>query len=103
MRCPHCQHEFEVEEPDDEQFEQFWQSFPKERRRGKGAVRKKFNRLIEKGEVTVPELIHAVRMCRGIDPSYPCMPATWLNQKRWLDPPFERKATMVDTMEDLLG
>jgi hypothetical protein len=86
MRCPKCSHEFEIEEPDDEQFEQFWQSFPRERRRGKGAVRKKFNRLIEKGEVTVPELIH-----------------TWLNQKRWLDPPFERKATMVDTMEDLLG
>lgn len=70
----------------EDQFETWWRSFPRGRRVGKGAARKKFGRIIEAGEATAEELIAAVVERRGIHPPpYECGPLVWLNQGRWED------------------
>lgn len=68
-------------------FEKFWVAFPQGRKRGKGECRKKFKKLIEKTGIDPDVLIDAARLGNGIDPAFPPMPATWLNQGRWEDDP----------------
>lgn len=72
-------------------FEKFWSLFPAERRRGKGKARGLFASIVagrhKVGRTTSDEIVQAVREGRGIDPSFPPMPETWLNQGRWMDEP----------------
>ena len=68
-------------------FEKFWSAFPEGRKRGKGKCRDLFNRIIKTKSVPSDQLVQAVMDMRGIDPDYPPMPATWLNQGRWEDTP----------------
>lgn len=72
-------------------FEKFWSLFPAERRRGKGKARGLFATIVagrhKVGRATADEIVQAVREGRGIDPSFPPMPETWLNQGRWMDEP----------------
>lgn len=72
-------------------FEQFWSLFPAERRRGKGKARGLFAAIVagrhKIGRASADEMVQAVREWRGIDPNFPPMPETWLNQGRWMDDP----------------
>lgn len=71
----------------EELFEEFWQAFPPDRRRGKGKTRQAF----AKAKASPETIIQAVRDGRGIDPACPPMPITWLNQGRWEDDPHQTK------------
>lgn len=75
----------------EQRFEDFWQAFPKLRRRGKGKCRDLFGKIVagksKHGRATAEVMIEAVRQFRGIDPEQPPMPATWLNEGRWQDDP----------------
>lgn len=72
-------------------FEEFWQAFPTERRRGKGKCREVFTRIVtgkdRKRCATAEQIIAAVKAGHGIDPNFAPMPETWLNQGRWEDAP----------------
>lgn len=72
-------------------FEKFWSLFPAERRRGKGKARGLFAAIVagrhKIGRASADEMVQAVREWRGIDPNFPPMPETWLNQGRWMDDP----------------
>lgn len=66
----------------DAAFEEFWAAYP--RKKGKGAAEKKFSQAVLKADPDV--IIAAVRAQRfDDDPQFRPLPATWLNQKRWLD------------------
>ena len=68
-------------------FEQFYRAFP--RRVARGAAERAYARVIADGMATHEELVagaeNYARLRTGEDPRYTCHPATWLNQKRWLD------------------
>lgn len=76
-------------------FEQFWLLFPAERRRGKGHCRQLFTSIVtgrhRKLRGTAEQIIAAVKIGSGIDPKFPPMPQTWLNQGRWEDKPEAAK------------
>lgn len=73
-------------------FEKFWTAFPDGRKRGKGEVKSIFVKIVNgrhrKGlRATAAELVAAAERYAAArpDPEYTPMPATWLNQGRWLD------------------
>ena len=68
-------------------FERWYEGYP--HKVGRGAAEKAFARALSSGEVTPDELIAGRdRYIRTKNPEHPwCNPATWLNQKRWLDQP----------------
>lgn len=85
-----------------EGFEAFWKAFPPERRRGKGKCREMFTAIVMgRGKyagrkVPAADLIAAVKAGAGIDPKFPPMPETWLNQGRWEDAPVAAEPAAVD-------
>lgn len=81
-------------------FDQWWPEYP--HKVGKGAAERVFPKAIaEAGSVDV--LIHGVRRyIRTKPPDRPwCNPATWLNQKRWLDEEGPQSAAGVNTLNVL--
>ena len=68
-------------------FDDFWKVCPK--KVGKGAAEKSFAKATTLADPTI--LIKAMLTYAGTqagkDPAYTAHPATWLNQKRWLDEP----------------
>lgn len=73
-------------------FEVFWELFPAERRRGKGKCRDLFRQIVSgkgKRRASADVLIAGIRNGNGVDPEFPPMPETWLNQGRWEDAPPE--------------
>ena len=74
-------------------FEQFWSAFPSARKRGKGDCRQRFCKIVAGRAATADQIVKAVLEGRGIDPDYPPMPATWLNQGRWEDDPHVQQTT----------
>lgn len=68
-------------------FERFWQAFPATRKRGKGHARDKFAKIVAQKLATPEQIVSAVESGCGIDPNFPPMPMTWLNQGRWEDDP----------------
>ena len=80
-------------------FEEFWKQYPK--RVAKGDARSAYKKAIKKAE-------HGIIMA-GVarynpDPEFTCMPATWLNQERWLDEPDRRvKAVTAERVEPRPG
>ena len=70
-------------------FDEFWQAFPN--RKGKGAAAKKYEKIDEDTHKAILLAIDAQKRHRTLAkntgefmPEW-CMPATWLNQQRWLD------------------
>jgi len=86
----------------EQSFETFWKLFPAERRRGKGKCRELFAAIVlGRGKHTgrrVPAtaMIAAVKAGAGIDPKFPPMPETWLNQGRWEDAPVTAEPAAVE-------
>jgi hypothetical protein len=70
-------------------FDEFWQSYPN--RKGKGAAAKKYEKIDVETHKSILLAIDAQKRHRQAAkktgefmPEW-CMPATWLNQQRWLD------------------
>ena len=70
-------------------FDQFWQAYPN--RKGKGAASKKYEKIDAETHKIIMLAIDAQKRYRveakktgEFMPEW-CMPATWLNQTRWLD------------------
>ncbi len=65
------------------EFEEFWQAYP--RRVGRGAAEKSFAKAMKFTDL--PTILTAIKNQRSgwTDPQYIPHPATWLNQRRWLD------------------
>ena len=72
-------------------FGEFWDLFPRKRRRGKGKCQRLFRSIIQGKKATAEQLISAVRERRGFDadPDFAVSPEVWLNQGRWEDDPPE--------------
>lgn len=69
-------------------FGLFWEVFP--RRVAKGGALKAFRAALKRGATVEEILVGAKRYAeqrKGEDKQFTCMPATWLNQDRWLDEP----------------
>lgn len=70
-------------------FDEFWAAFPSERKRGKGKCRDLFRSIAigrnPKRKARAEDIVAAVRAGSGIDPKFPPMPTTWLNEGRWED------------------
>ena len=79
-----------VHESVEQEFEEFWGVFPRERRTAKRQCKQKFTKAVKDG--TPPsDIIDAAR--RYADdpnrfPAYTASPLTWLNQGRWADGPL---------------
>jgi len=73
-----------------QRFEQFWESYPKARRKGKGAARKIWLRLKPTRELT-DKILNALSQQKKQSQwqkdngQFIPHPATWLNQARWED------------------
>jgi len=72
-----------------DKFSEFWSSYPN--RKGKGAAAKKYEKIDADTHKTILLAIEAQKRYRAAAkktgefmPEW-CMPATWLNQQRWLD------------------
>ena len=70
-------------------FDAFWQAYPN--RKGKGAAAKKYEKIDDETHKSILLAIEAQKRYRAAAaktgefvPEW-CMPATWLNQQRWLD------------------
>jgi hypothetical protein len=77
--------------PADPEFDVFWAAFPDGRKKGKGAVHALF-RKIASGKhkslrASAAALIDGARRyaASAPDPKYVPLPATWLNEGRWMD------------------
>jgi len=73
-----------------ELFDEFWQTYPKERRTGKGAVVKAWMKigvdaLLSARMVQALEKLKLTEQWNRDGGKYIPMPATWLNQRRWED------------------
>lgn len=76
----------------DEQFDQFWQAFPRGRKSSKGAARRLFVAIVNGKhrdlQASADELIlGALRYAQAMGDGHPYvkMPSTWLNQGCWED------------------
>lgn len=73
-----------------QRFEQFWEAYPKARRKGKGAARKIWLRLKPSRELT-DQILNALgqqkkqSQWQKDNGQFIPHPATWLNQARWED------------------
>ena len=75
-------------------FDRFWAAYPKHRRVSKGSALKSFEKIKEMDEEFLKEIIGALddqkrsrksqKTAGNFVPNW-CMPATWLNNQRWLD------------------
>jgi len=75
-------------------FDRFWAAYPKHRRVSKGSAKKSFEKIKEMDEEFLKEIIGALddqkrsrksqKAAGNFVPNW-CMPATWLNNQRWLD------------------
>jgi len=70
-------------------FDEFWRAYPN--RKGRGAAAKKYEKIDDDTHKTILLAIEAQKRYRvaaaktgEFMPDW-CMPATWLNQQRWLD------------------
>jgi hypothetical protein len=70
-------------------FDEFWRAYPN--RKGKGAAAKKYEKIDDSTHKQILLAIEAQKKYRAAAaktgeflPEW-CMPATWLNQQRWLD------------------
>jgi len=80
-------------------FEEFWTQYP--RREGKGAARTSYQKAIKKAK---HEVIMAGVARYNPDPAFTHLPATWLNQERWLDEPDNRvKGVTAERVEPRPG
>jgi hypothetical protein len=93
-------------------FEEFWQSYPEDRRQGKGKAREAFEKAVRGDRRARRDPVESGRILAGVrrfaaDPNLPTgaearfvpLPATWLNQQRWEDGPLPdrgRGATVHD-------
>ena len=78
----------------EEQFETFWQAYP--RRQAKGAARAKFKIAIKK--VSLEKMLAAIDLYiqNKKDEIDYCHPATWLHQERWEDEWEVKQPTAMD-------
>lgn len=71
------------------QFENWWRAFPNVRKHAKGAARKAWTKATTKESWTGYEAVMAAlekaKRSKQWKDGYVPMPATWLNQERWLD------------------
>ena len=76
--------------PIEQEFEKFWEAFPRERRTAKRQCKQKFTKAVKDG--TPPsEIIDAARRYAADPnrvPTYTVAPLVWLNQGRWEDGPL---------------
>ena len=85
------------EKPSPAGFEEFWKAYPN--RKGKGAAEKSWKKT---AGVPLPDILAAVaaqsksRQWLKDGGQYIPMPATWLNQKRWLDEVESPKAERTE-------
>ena len=74
----------------EQEFEEFWGAFPRERRTAKRQCLQKFTKAVKDG--TPPSTIIAAARRYAADPNrvaaYTASPLTWLNQGRWEDGPL---------------
>jgi uncharacterized protein YdaU (DUF1376 family) len=84
--------DIELEEPPviplEDQFEEWWNAFPRGRKRAKGRAQKKYTSIINSGRAPPDVLLRgAMRLAAalGDDHEYVPMPTTWLNDERWKD------------------
>ena len=74
----------------EQEFEKFWEVFPRERRTAKRQCKQKFTKAVKDG--TPPSEIIAAARRYADDPNrvaaYTASPLTWLNQGRWEDGPL---------------
>jgi hypothetical protein len=72
-------------------FDEFWKAFPTGRKKGKGAARDLFAKIVSRRHRTLrakPEAIVAAAKryaATNPDPQYVPLPTTWLNEGRWED------------------
>jgi biotin operon repressor len=74
-------------EPSSLSFDAFYEAFP--RHQGKGSAKKAFTKALSKA--SAEELLASAIRYRNDpnrEPGFTCLPATWLNQERWLDEPL---------------
>ena len=66
-------------------FDLFWNECPK--KIGRGAAEKKFEVVLKtvSAEILIDRMRRYAASRVGQDEKYTCQPATWLNQKRWMD------------------
>ena len=80
-------------------FEEFWTQYP--RREGKGKARESYKAALKKAGHD--EIMAGVAKYNP-DPKFTCLPATWLNQERWLDEPdYRAKAVTAERIEPRPG
>jgi hypothetical protein len=79
--------------PPDASFEVFYQAYPKRRARGK--AEQAYTKALS--FATAEELVAGAKRyaaeVRGKEEQFVAHPASWLNQKRWLDEPLKPQAT----------
>ena len=80
-------------------FDRFWKEYPK--KVGKGAAEKSFAKYKPDDQLTdtMIRAISAQKMSRQWKEGYIPNPATWLNQKRWLDEMDEEALPFTDPLE----
>lgn len=80
-------------------FDSFWKAYPK--KVGKGAAEKSFAKYKPDDQLTETMIraINAQKMSRQWKEGYIPNPATWLNQKRWLDEMEEEALPFTDSPE----
>lgn len=88
-----------VQDELERQFEEFWKLYP--RRQGRGGALKAFAKVLE--TVKVADVIAGAERFAS-DPNLPQkqfipMPATWLNQERWLDGPLPERVLTPEEKE----
>jgi uncharacterized protein YdaU (DUF1376 family) len=77
--------------PSTSAFEEFWKAFPTGRKKGKGAARDLFAKIVSRRHRTLrakPEaIVEAAKRYAATnpDPQYVPLPTTWLNEGRWED------------------
>lgn len=84
-------------------FEEFWKAYP--RRVGKGKARAAFIKAIKKTTLTI--MLDAIDWQRNQPGwlkdggSFVPHPATWLNQERWEDEPFQAPPVSEKTLRSM--
>lgn len=82
--------------PSDASFDVFYQAYPKRRARGK--AEQAYTKALLGGATSEDLLAGAKRYSaevRGKEEQFVAFPASWLNQKRWLDEPDKKPGGMV--------
>jgi hypothetical protein len=88
-------------------FERFWKTMPaRDGSNPKKPAKLRYARIIGKRFATFEELQHGAERYaeaqRGRDPKFVCQVVTWLNQERWKDQDWNRRAK-PSSLFDLRG